>query len=73
MKIGQMRITGLIAGLLVLILGALMMAEAVINIGSIGLFHFMFAENINRQFEFVIGLITVVLAVAVIDLSGVNS
>jgi len=70
-KIGQMRITGLITGLLVLFLGALMMAEALINIGTGA--YFMFAENINRQFEFVTGLIAVILAVVALDLSGVNS
>lgn len=62
-----MRASGLIAGLIVVVLGALMMAEGVVVIS--GNASFMFAENMNRGFEFVVGLIAIVLGAVVMDLS----
>lgn len=67
MKIDEMRISGLIAGLIVLVLGALMMAEAGVSIVTNT--SFMFAENMNRGFEFVVGLVAIVLAAVVMNLS----
>jgi hypothetical protein len=62
-----MRASGLIAGLMVLVLGALMMADAVVSMVTDT--SFMFAENMNRSFEFVVGVVTIVLGAVVIDLS----
>lgn len=66
-KIGQMRASGLIAGVMVVVLGALMMAEGVV--GTVADTSFMFAENMNRGFEFVVGLVAIVLGAVVMDLS----
>ena len=66
-RIGKMRASGLIAGLIVLVLGALTMADAVVSIVTNN--SFMFAENMNRNFEFVVGFVTIVLGAAVMDLS----
>ena len=67
MKIGGMKISGLVAGIILTVLGALMMAEGVVT--TVGNNSFMFAENINRGFEFVVGFIAVVLASQVMNLS----
>jgi hypothetical protein len=67
MKIGGMKISGLVAGIILTVLGALMMAEGVVT--TVGNNSFMFAENMNRGFEFVAGLIAVVLASQVMNLS----
>jgi glutamate synthase domain-containing protein 3 len=66
-KIGNMRASGLIAGVIVVVLGALMMAEGVVVIA--GNASFMFAENMNRGFEFVVGFVAIVLGAVVMDLS----
>ena len=66
-KIGQMRASGLIAGVIVVVLGALMMAEGVT--GTVADTSFMFAKDMNRGFEFVVGLIAIVLGAVVMDLS----
>ncbi len=68
-KIGRMRASGLIAGVIVVVLGALMMAEGVV--GIVAGTSFMFAENMNRGFEFVVGFVAVVLGAVVMDLSRV--
>lgn len=67
MKIGRMRISGLIAGVILTVLGALMMAEGVVTMA--GNASFMFVENMNRGFEFVVGFVTIVIAAIVMDLS----
>jgi hypothetical protein len=67
MKIGGMKISGLIAGIILTVLGALMMAEAVVT--TMGNSSFMFAENMNREFEFVVGLVSVVVAAMTMDLN----
>jgi hypothetical protein len=67
MKIGRMRISGLIAGVILTVLGALMMAEGIVVMA--GNASFMFAENMNRGFEFVVGFVTIVLAAIIMDLS----
>jgi hypothetical protein len=66
-KIGGMKISGLVAGIILTVLGALMMAEGVVT--TVGNNSFIFAENMNRGFEFVIGLIAVVLASQVMNLN----
>jgi hypothetical protein len=67
MKIGRMRISGLIAGVILTVLGALTMAEGIVVMA--GNASFMFAENMNRGFEFVVGFVTIVLAAIIMDLS----
>jgi hypothetical protein len=67
LKIGGMKISGLVAGIILTVLGALMMAEGVVT--AVGNSSFMFAENMNRGFEFVVGFIAVVLASQVMNLS----
>jgi hypothetical protein len=67
MKIGNMRASGLIASVIFVVLGALMMAEGVVVMA--GNASFMFAENMNRGFEFVVGFITIVLGAIIMDLS----
>lgn len=66
-KVRQMRASGLIAGVIVVVLGALMMAEGVT--GTVADTSFMFAKDMNRGFEFVVGLIAVVLGAVIMDLS----
>jgi hypothetical protein len=54
------KIGGLVGGIVLVVLGALMIAEGVIGImGSSG---FFFISNMNRGFEFVVGLVTIVTA-----------
>lgn len=67
MKIGKMRIGGLVAGVILTVLGALMMAEGVVTM--LGNPSFIFIENMNRGFEFVVGFVTVMLAGTTMDLS----
>jgi hypothetical protein len=62
-----MRASGLIAGLIVVVLGALTMADAVVSMVTNN--SFMFAENMNRGFEFVVGFVAIVLGAVVMDLS----
>ena len=66
---GQIQITSgaFIAALAVVVLGALMMAEGVVEM--VAGTSFMFARGMNRQFEFVLGLIAVLLGAAVMGLS----
>jgi len=68
-KVGQIQIRSgaFIAGLIVVVLGALMMAEGVVE--PVTDTSFMFARDMNRQFEFVVGLVTVLLGAAVMGLS----
>jgi hypothetical protein len=67
MKVGNMRISGLVAGIILTVLGALMLAEGVITM--LGNPSFLFVENMNRGFEFVVGLVTIVVAGTTMDLS----
>jgi len=68
-KIGQIQIRSgaFIAGLIVVVLGALMMAEGVVE--PVADTSFMFARDMNRQFEFVVGLVAILLGAAVMGLS----
>jgi len=67
MRINGMRIAGLVAGIILTVLGALMLAEGIITM--LGNPSFIFVENMNRGFEFVVGLVTIVLAATTMDLS----
>jgi hypothetical protein len=66
MKVGEMRISGLVSGTIVLVLGALMMAEATTATVADTV---LFFEGVNHGFEFVIGFIAVVVAASITDLS----
>jgi hypothetical protein len=61
------RIGGLVGGIILTVLGALMLAEGIITM--LGNPPFIFIENMNRAFEFVVGLVTIVLAGTTMDLS----
>ncbi len=54
-----------IAGMVVLVLGALMVADAVVT--YVANTPFMFTEGLNRGFEFVVGLIAIILAGTLMD------
>jgi hypothetical protein len=64
---GKMRIGGLFAGIILTVLGALMLAEGIITM--MGNPSFIFIENMNRRFELVVGLVTIVVAGSTMDLS----
>jgi hypothetical protein len=66
MKIGKTRIPALVGGIILTVLGALMLAEGIITI--LGNPAFIFIENMNRGFELVVGLVTIVLAGTTMDL-----
>lgn len=68
-KVGQIEIRSgaFIAGLIVVVLGALMVAEGVVDM--IADTSFMFARNMNRQFELVVGFVAILLGAAVMGLS----
>ena len=66
MKVGKMRISGLVSGIILTVLGALMLAEGIITL--MGNPAFIFIENMNRGFELVVGLVTIVLAGTTMDL-----
>ncbi len=67
MKNGKMRIGGLVSGIILAVFGALMLAEGIITM--LGNPSFIFIENMNRSFEFVVGLVTIVVAGSTMDLS----
>jgi hypothetical protein len=65
MEVGGIRISGFIAGIIVLVLGALMIAEAVASVVADS--PFMFLDGVNRGFEFAVGFIAIVLAASTMD------
>ena len=67
MKISGMRISGLVAGIILTVFGALMLAEGIITL--MGNPSFIFVDNMNRGFELVVGLVTIVVAGTTMDLS----
>lgn len=60
-------VSGFVAGLIVLVLSALTLADAVVSIVTGN--PFMFIENMNRGFEFLVGLIGIILAGVMMDLN----
>lgn len=62
-----MRIGGLIGGIILTVLAALMLAESIITL--LGNPAFIFIDNMNRSFEFVMGLVSIVVAGTTMDLS----
>ena len=53
------------ASVLVLVLGALMISESLTSV--VANQSFLFLESVNRGFEFVVGLIAIVLAATLMD------
>ncbi|MCJ7633646.1 hypothetical protein MUP77_14810 [Candidatus Bathyarchaeota archaeon] len=62
-----MKIGGLVAGIILAVLGALMVAEGIITL--MGNPSFIFVENMNRSFELVVGIVTIIVAGSRMDLS----
>jgi hypothetical protein len=62
-----MRIGGLVAGIILVVLGALMLAEGIITL--MGNPAFIFIDNMNRAFELVVGLVTIIVAGSTMDIS----
>ncbi len=58
--IGGMKAGALVAGIILVVLGALMLAEGIIT--TMGNPPIFFIDNMNRGFELVVGLVTVVTA-----------
>jgi len=67
MKVSGMRISGLIAGIILTVLAALMLAEGIITL--MGNPAFIFLDNMNRGFELVVGLVSIIVAGTTMDLS----
>ena len=66
-KVSGMRISGLIAGIILTVLAALMLAEGIITL--MGNPAFIFLDNMNRGFELVVGLVSIIVAGTTMDLS----
>ncbi len=62
-----MRAGGLVAGIILVVLGALMLAEGIITL--LGNPAFIFIDNMNRSFELVVGLVTIIVAGSTMDVS----
>lgn len=62
-----MRIGGLVGGVILTVLGALMLAEGIITL--MGNPSFIFIENMNRGFELTMGFVTIVVAGTTMNLS----
>ena len=56
-----------VAGIILVVLGALMLAEGIVTL--MGNTAFLFVDNMNRGFELVVGLVTIIVAVATMDSS----
>jgi hypothetical protein len=68
-RVGKMRLSGLVAGIILTVIGALMLAEGTITL--LGNPAFVFVENMNRPFELVVGLITIMVASTTMDLGRI--
>ncbi len=62
-----MKISGLVGGIILTVLAALMLAEGIITL--LGNPAFVFIDNMNRSFELVMGLVSIVVAATTMDLS----
>jgi len=58
-----------IAGIILVVLGALMLAEGIITL--MGNPAILFVDNMNRGFELVVGLVTIIVAAATMDSSRI--
>jgi predicted metal-binding membrane protein len=56
-----------VAGIILVVLGALMLAEGIVTL--MGNTAFLFVDNMNRGFELVVGLVTIIVAAATMDSS----
>ncbi len=56
-----------VGGIILVVLGALTLAEGIIT--SMGNPAFIFIDNMNRGFELVVGLVTILVAASVMDTS----
>jgi hypothetical protein len=61
-----MRAGALVAGITLVVLGALTLAEGIITL--MGNPPFIFIENMNRGFELVMGLVTIIVASSTMDI-----
>ncbi len=66
-RVRGMRAGGLVAGIILVVLGALMLAEGIITL--MGNPAFIFVDNMNRGFELVVGLVTIIVAGSTMDVS----
>ncbi len=62
-----MRIAGMIAGIILTVLAALMLAEGIITL--LGNPAFIFIDNMNRAFELTVGIISILVAASTMDAS----
>ncbi len=66
-RAGGMRIGGLVAGIILVVLAALMLAEGIITL--MGNPAFIFINNMNRSFELVVGIFAIIVAASTMDMS----
>ncbi len=66
-RAGGMKIGGLVAGIILVVLAALMLAEGIITL--MGNPAFIFIDNMNRSFELVVGLFAIIVAASTMDMS----
>ena len=66
-KAAGVRIGGLVAGIVLAVFAALMLAEGIITL--MGNPAFIFIDNMNRSFELVVGLVSIIVAGSTMDLS----
>ncbi len=62
-----MRVGGLVAGVILVVLAALMLAEGIITL--MGNPAFIFLDNMNRSFELVVGIFAIIVAASTMDMS----
>jgi len=62
-----MRISGMVAGIMLTVLAALMLAEGIITL--LGNPAFIFIDNMNRAFELVVGIVSILVAAPMMDMS----
>ncbi len=66
-RVRGMRAGGLVAGIILVVLGALTLAESIITL--MGNPAFIFIDNMNRGFELVVGLVAVIVGGSTMDVS----
>ncbi len=64
-RVRGMKVGGLVAGIILVVLGALTLAESIITL--MGNQPFIFIDNMNRGFELLVGLITIIVAGSIMD------
>jgi hypothetical protein len=64
---GAMRISGMIIGITLVVLAALMLAEGIITL--MGNPAFIFIDNMNRSFELLVGIFAILVAASTMDIS----